>query len=167
MTGFVTTGRVVDGKLKVRNREMFEAWAHSQRNGAVIITIERAHATRSLEANALYWIGYVRPLSEYTGYTPNEMHAYLKARFFPSHKRRSKRLVLHNREGQVIDECDIDLSSTTTLTNVEFGDYLNDIREFAQSLKVEVGSNREAAANPQALEQLGVDTPTPVQQGVA
>lgn len=142
---FVSTARIDGGQIKLRNRQGLEKWASFERDGEYTATFERQHATRSLESNALYWVGYVKPLSEHTGYTPNEMHAYLKARFLPTAKRKTKILLLHDQDGTVIDEYEIDLSTTTDLNKLEFGDYLRDIGVFAASLGVEVGSNREAA----------------------
>lgn len=144
---FVTTARIENHELKVRNRKEMDAWAKLERDGEYTVTIERAHATRSLEQNALYWAGYVKPLSDYTGYTPNEMHEYLKARFLPAEQRRTKRLLLHNKEtGEVLDEFEIDLSTTTNLNKIDFGEYMNAIAVFAHGLGVDVGSNREDAA---------------------
>lgn len=143
---FVTTGVIKQGQLKVRNRQPLEEWAKRQRDGEYTVTIQRAHATRSLEQNSLYWVGFVQPLSEHTGYTRDEMHAYLKARFLPAEKRRMKRLLLHNRQGDVIDEYEIDLSTTTTLNRIDFSEYLKAIEVFAAELGVTVGRIRDEVA---------------------
>ena len=142
---FVTTASIEAGQIRVRNRPALEAWAKCERDGEYTATFERQHATRNLEQNALYWAGYVTPLADHTGYTHNEMHAYLKARFLPTQKRRRKTLLLHNQHGEIIDEYEIDLSTTTTLNKLEFSDYLRDIGIFAGELGVEVGTNREVA----------------------
>ena len=142
---FVTTGRVEGGVFKIRNRPQMEVWANFQRDGEYTVIVDRLVATRNLEQNALYHVGYVKPLAEFTGYTPSEMHAYLKARFLPAHKRKMKTMLLHNQHGEVIDEFELDESSTTKLSRLEFGDYLKEIEVFAASLGVVVGSNREAA----------------------
>jgi len=68
------------------------------------------------------------------------MHAYLKARFLPPERRVSKMLLLHNANGEVIDEYEIDLSTTTTLNKIEFSEYLHAIQVFAGELGVIVGS---------------------------
>lgn len=132
----VFTGRIRDGKLHVRGWRPLEL-----RDGEVLITVERAHAIRSLDANALYWAGFVRPLSDYTGYTPKQMHAYLKKRFLP--KQRIE--IVDKRTGAVVDDVELEALTTTKLTTIEFSDYLHEIAEFAESLQVTVGSNREAA----------------------
>lgn len=137
MKAFVTTGQIRNGLLQIRNRPGLNAWAAHQRDGEMVVTIERAHATRSLDANALYWAGHVQPLAEYTGYTPLEVHAYLKKRFLPN-----QHLMIQNAHGEVIDESDIE-PTTTTLNTVEFSDYLHQIQEWALTeLGVECGSNQ-------------------------
>lgn len=102
-------------------------------DGEVIVTIRSARATRTIAMNRLYWRWYVQPLSEYTGYGPDAIHQYCKRRFLAS-----TRLVIADANGEIVDETDID-ATTTTLTKVEFGEYLNHIAEFAESLNVTVG----------------------------
>lgn len=146
MSEFVTTAAIREGKLGIRNRKALEQWAERQKDGEYTLTVERAHATRSLEQNALYHVAFVRPLSEHTGYSVTEMHEYLKARFLPAAKRKTKTLLLHDRNGVVIDEREIDLSTTTSLNRVEFSEYLHEIQVFAATLGVEVGSHRDDSA---------------------
>ena len=130
----------------MRNRRAIEAWAKRQRDGEYTATFERLHATRSLDQNALYFAGFVKPLADEFGWTQNDMHAYLKARFLPEHKRKTKTLTMINRRtGEVIDQLVVDLSSTTQLNKIEFGEYLRDIQVWAGEQGVEVGSNREDA----------------------
>lgn len=124
----------------MRNRAALEQHVKKVRDCEVTITIEKAHATRSLDQNALYWVGYVTPLAEHTGYTVLEMHDYLKQRFLPK-----RHLLIQDADGAVIDEADLPYATTTTLNKVEFGEYLREIEAFALSLNVQVGSNREAA----------------------
>lgn len=135
---YVTTGRVEKGQLKIRGRKDLEKFFSRVRDCEVVVRIEKAHATRNADQNALYWAGYVQPLSEHTGYTPLEMHAYLKKRFLPT-----KQLLLQDAHGAVVDETAIEALTTTTLNKVEFGNYLQEVEAFALSLGVTVGSNRE------------------------
>lgn len=137
---FVTSGRAEKGKLALRNREALDAWAKKLGTGEIIVTFEKAHATRSVDQNALYWAGYIKPLCDHTGYTAMEMHAYCKGRFLPK-----RHLLIQDTRGQVVEETDIDSITTTRLNKVEFGDYLREIEAFALGLGVTVGSNREAA----------------------
>jgi len=47
----------------------------------VILRIQAWTERRSLVANNFYWIAIVTPIAEYTGYTKDEVHALLKAKF--------------------------------------------------------------------------------------
>lgn len=134
-----SSGFIKAGVLMIRNRRQLDKALARWKDGEVTITIEQAHATRSLEQNALYWVAYVNPLAEYTGYSPKWMHAYLKKRFLPS-----RRLLIQDKHGVVVDERDIDALTTTTLNKVDFGEYLHAIEEFALELNVTVGSQAAA-----------------------
>lgn len=142
---FVGTGYVKGGHFKARNSSSYETAFSDWPDCEVTITIERDYATRNVEQNKLYWRGYVKPLSEYTGMTKNEMHEYLKKRFLPAHTRVMKRFVLTDAQGVVVDDVELDMSTTTKLSKGDFSDYLNDIQVFAASIGVECGSHREAA----------------------
>lgn len=105
----------------------------------MLIEIRRAHATRSVIQNALYWAGYVRPLADYTGYTSPEVHAYLKKRFLPN-----SHVAIADRNGVILDEVDLE-PTTTRLTKHEFSEYLMHIAAFAAELGVDVGSDQAGA----------------------
>ena len=130
---FDTGGVLQDGLLKLRHRKRFDEAMKEMRDGEVIVSIRRARATRSLQANALYWSGYIAPLADHTGYSPAWVHAYLKKRFLtPNH------MYIADRDGVIVDEQDLE-PTTTTLTKLEFSDYLSRIEEFALELGVIVG----------------------------
>lgn len=88
------------------------------------ITVEKKRATRSLDQNAWYWGVILKLLSEHTGYTVDEMHEYCRERFNP------KRLIVQNAVGEVIDERRIG-QTTTKLNKITFGEYCEQIREWA------------------------------------
>lgn len=134
---FVTTGVLVGGKLKTRNPEHFAAGLKAMKDGEVLITVAHPKATRDARLNRLYWAGYVRPLSEHTGYTPDEIHEYLKARFLPQ-----ERIVIVDNHGEVKDDRVVAQRTTTTLTKDQFKQYLVDIADFSAELGVLVGSQR-------------------------
>lgn len=137
----VVSGYLQAGVLTIRNRKQMDAVLARWKDCEITVTVEKAHATRSLEQNALYWVAYVNPLAEYTGYSPKWMHAYLKKRFLPS-----RRLLIQDKHGVVVDERDLEALTTTTLNKVEFGEYLHAIEEFALELGVDVGPKAEDAA---------------------
>jgi len=128
-----TSGSIEAGQLKLRHREQFERAMREMREGEVLVTIRKAHATRSVTQNALYWRWYVTPLAEYTGYSPQAIHSYLKQRLLSPHV-----ITIANPDGELIDEATIE-ATTTTLTKDEFSNYLNAIAEFSETLNVHVG----------------------------
>lgn len=136
----VATGFVKDGILMVRNKARLDACVKSWRDCEVTITVEKKHATRSLEQNAAYWAAIVKPLSDHTGYQPDEIHDILKAKFLP------KKLALLDRNGDVLDEYVIG-GTTTTLDKIQFGEFIRDIQVWAAEklgLDLQIDS-REAA----------------------
>jgi len=140
MQEYVCTGHVHEGTLKIANRAKLIKTMRRWHDGEVVITIERVHATRSLEQNAAYWVAYIKPLADHTGYDPRWIHAYLKKRFLPA-----KHLVIQDRAGTVVTEEDVAALTTTTLNRNEFSEYLQAIEGWAAELGVNVGTNCEAA----------------------
>lgn len=141
---YLATGVIKGGEFRMRGREQFVAWAKRQRDGEYTVTFERLFATRSVEQNAVYWAGYVTPISEFTGYTKNEVHELLKRRCLPEHKRRVKKIEIVSRKtGETIDEYEVDNSTTTTLNKPEFSEFLQNIELLAAEIGVPVGSIRE------------------------
>lgn len=144
MKTFEMTGYVKDGVLKLRNGKKCADEFQNWRDCEVVVTVERQHATRTLDQNALYFAGYVNPFAEYTGYSPRQIHALFKKMFLPKQKIE----IVDKKTGVVIDEQDLEQLTTTTLNKVEFGEYLNSIKDWVDETfhgAVTVGSNREAA----------------------
>ena len=145
MKDIILTGFVKSHRLTLRNRARLDEALREWRNVEVIVTIAQAHATRSLDQNALYWVGYVHPIAEYTGHPVTWVHAYLKQKFLP--KQRIE--IVDKRSGVVVDEQDLSQLTTTQFNKVEFGEYLHDIEEWVLDTfhgEVIVGSNREHVA---------------------
>lgn len=134
---FETTGHVARGQLKIRHRRELEAWAKRLRDCEIVVTIARKHATRSLHQNAYYWSVVVHLLSEHTGYTPDEIHEFLKMKFLP------KKLAVTDRNGVIQDEYVIG-GTTTRLNKVEFGEYILSIQQWAaETLDIDVPNPNE------------------------
>lgn len=130
MTGeYVTTGVIEGGKLELRNRRELQHALRAMRDGEVLVRIERLRATRSQRQNAWYWGVIVQQLAEHTGYTPDEMHEILKAKFIP------KRFAVADGNGEVRGEFVIG-GTTTSLNTVEFGEYCEAIRDWAAELGI-------------------------------
>ena|SRR5436189_194435 len=128
-----TSGSIEAGQLKVRHREQFERAMREMREGEVIISIRKAHATRSLQANRTYWRFYVTPIAEYTGYSAPAIHSFLKQKFL-----QAPVITIANTDGEVVDEATVE-PTTTTLTKEEFSAYLDAIAEWAETLNVHCG----------------------------
>lgn len=120
----IATALVKKGRLEVRNRKQFAENLRRLRDGAVLITVERVHATRSVNQNRYYWGVVVELLSDHTGYTPDEIHDVLKAKFIP------KRLALSDGNGEIKGEFVIG-GSTSEMNKLEFGEFITRIREWA------------------------------------
>lgn len=102
--------------------------AFCERCGGLLTT----RATRSLQANAFYWACVVETLAEHTGYSPDEMHDVLKAKFLP------KRLAVQDRNGALVGEFVIG-GSTVRLTTQEFTEYVRQITAWAEDqLEIEI-----------------------------
>jgi len=140
---YVASGFVRRGQLKLRQKLAFQRACAEWPDGEVIVRIEPASATRSRALNARYWAGYVAPLSAHTGYSPLEVHAYLKQRFVPA----VHRVLIHDAQGEVVDDVELAaLTTTTTLTRDEFAAYLDQVADFARRLGVTIDTAQETAA---------------------
>lgn len=122
----VTTGFVKGGRLQLRNRTALGARLKAMRDGEVIITIERAYATRSKAQSDYYFAVVVdRIAGNFSGrlgrrVTPKEAHELLKAQFLPRDlAQKGLNGTLYN--GLVIG------GSTTKLNKLQFIEYLETI----------------------------------------
>ncbi|HMU69193.1 MAG TPA: hypothetical protein PKC38_04260 [Chitinophagales bacterium] len=86
---------------------------------SIEITVRRKKKHRSVQQNRYYWL-VVTMLSDYTGFTKDEMHAILRSKFLRAEK--------VNEDTGVVYEY---VKSTTELTTVEYEEYLDDVRRFA------------------------------------
>lgn len=139
MREFMMIARIVGGRLQDGAR--LDAAMQRFRDGEVVVTVERRHATRSVEQNAAYWVAIVNPLAEHTGYTPDEIHEILKAKFLP------KRVAIQDGNGEIVDEYVIG-GTTTRLDKVQFGEFIREIQVWAAEtlgLDLQIESRGEAA----------------------
>jgi len=89
------------------------------------ITIEEWDYKRSIDQNKRYW-ELLTEIGKHLGYNPNEMHALMAYKYLAY-----KDSIL-NEEVTVIP-------STTSLTIKEFGNYMNNVENFASSLGFNFG----------------------------
>ncbi len=119
----VTTATVDEHGLHLRHKDRFIRDLR-QLYGEVEVIARRKRATRSDSQNKWYWGCIVEGISEHTGYTPDEVHELLKAKFIP------KKLAIADGNGEIKDEFVIG-GTTTRLNKLEFGEYCEAIRQWA------------------------------------
>lgn len=129
----ILSAQLVSGQLKL-NRKKLAALLRTRRDCELTVLIEKKHATRSLAQNAYYWAGVVDSISEHTGYTPDEVHEFLKAKFLP------KTITLADHQGEIKEEVTIGVS-TAVLNKLEFGEYIETVRRWAaETLDLDIKS---------------------------
>lgn len=125
MEPIITTATIAEHGLRLRNAKQIQAQLRRLKpNTELTVTIEKRHATRSLAQNAFYWSVVVRRIADHTGYTDDEVHEILKAKFLP------KRLTIADGNGEIKGEFVIG-GTTTRFNKVEFGEYVESIRQWA------------------------------------
>lgn len=116
----IGAGEMRNGRLKIIRFPALDGL----KDGPVDITVTRKRATRSAQANAYWWGVVLAALSEHTGYTRDEIHEIVKAKFLP------RQLAVCDGNGEVIGEYVIG-GTTTRLTTVEFGELIERVRVWA------------------------------------
>ena len=101
------------------------------------LTLSRRRATRSPQANAYYWGVVLHALSEYTGYTVDELHDICKAKFLP------KKLAISKSNGEIVDEYVLG-GSTRSLNTNDFYEYVERVRQWAAELDCYIPDPNEA-----------------------
>jgi hypothetical protein len=136
----VASAEVKSGKLYIRNRRAFDDQiARLDERWELEVTVKRQRATRSQQQNRYYWGVVVHLLSEHTGYTPDEMHEFLKMKFIP------KTLAVCDGNGVIVDEFVIG-GSTREMNTIQFGEYVEEIKQWAaQELDVVIPDPDEDA----------------------
>ena len=121
----VALAQVRNRRLFIQNRRGFDdAVARLNPDWQLEVTVKRLYANRSLQQSKFYWAVVVEMLSDYTGFTPDEMHEWLKMKFIP------KRLAVADGNGEIVGEFVLG-GSTRKLTTVQFEHYITTIREWA------------------------------------
>jgi hypothetical protein len=121
---YSTTATIRRGKLKVSNGTQWIEALRQFPEGPVTVTVQRQHATRSLQSNAFYWGVVVKTISDYTGYSPDETHQALKALHLPKH------LAFADGNGEVVGELVIG-GSTRVLNQAEFSDFISRVKTWS------------------------------------
>jgi len=107
-------GRSEKGKVTLYDQKSYDLLVWSLNGKDVELTIGKPAKKRSGQENRYYWGVVIKILSEYTGYSDDEMHDALRMMF------------LIDRSGKLPI-----LRSTASLTVAEFEDYMSKVRAWA------------------------------------
>jgi hypothetical protein len=111
-------GKIIGGKIVFENRQLFDLWTgHFEDNTPVWVIVRKESKIRSLQANAYLWVCYTL-ISEYTGFTPEEIHAICKKKF----------IVKTLQYGDKIYEA---VGSTALMDTMEFTSYVDKVKLWA------------------------------------
>lgn len=126
-------------KMRLVQRIMALEGPHEVIDRGGVLTIKQRHRGRTLRQNAFYWVAvvpaFVDALREQWGeeVSEDDAHAMLKERFLKVRKRR-----VDEETGEIPGVLEY-VRSTTTLTTVEFSDYIDQCRKFLMEwFRVEV-----------------------------
>lgn len=117
---YVASARLENGVLHIRHRRHMDESLKRWQDCNCIVTIERAHATRSKAQNDYYHSVIVERVAAFWKRDPKEAHEVLKATFLP-HER-----ALEGTNGTLLNGYVIG-GSTTKLNKLEFVEYLEAI----------------------------------------
>lgn len=142
MASYQTAIRVEGGKVKLRSVDAFNRGLGQLPDGEYLLTVDKAHATRSLSANAFYWGVVIEAIARHTEQPADDIHEYCKQHFLP------RKLALADKNGELHDDGTVIGGSTAKLNKTEFYEYCEQIRTWA-------------------LDFFGLDIPTPDQREAA
>ena len=108
-------GIVKKGKLILNNQDGFDKYLLTLENKGIRLIVKRIKKERTLRQNKWYWSCVVKIPAEHYGYYPEEMHEAYKFMFL----RRME-------EGKPLT-----VKSTTSLSTVEFNEYIERCRQWA------------------------------------
>lgn len=107
-------------KMRLDKRDEFQKRLEKLAGQDIELWIGKRGYLRSLQQNAYYWGVIVEMISEETGHTPEEVHAFAKGMFL------KKWITFKDKEIEII-------RSTTELDKAEFEDYAEKVRRWAAS----------------------------------
>lgn len=121
-------------RAKVENGKLtglpvkYQSYLETLEGKYVEVKVQKERSQRSLNQNAYYWGIVIDLLSQYTGYTPDEMHEICRYMF----------LKKVNADGMEY------VKSTATLNTAEFEEYLENIKQWAAMLNIIIPDPNEA-----------------------
>ncbi len=115
LTSISANVSLIDGKVVFKNRRYFDGMLSTFENEEKCrLTLEKERGTRTQQQNRYYWF-CLTIIAEHCGYLPEELHEVFRSKFLKTKK------VYRGGELTV-------LKSTTSLTSIEFGEYIEQCR---------------------------------------
>lgn len=116
-------GRVEEyGKLTITLSDKFDEYLHTLKGQAVEVIVRKpSNPIRSGQQNKFYWKVYVGTISEETGYSKDQVHEILKAKFLICGEYRDK------KDNNIYPIT----KSTSDLTTDEFTEFLSQVATWA------------------------------------
>jgi len=115
-------GTIKSGKLVLQDEDIWEMNLQALEGQNIEITISKQKSNRSIQQNRYLWGGCYKLISEYTGYTIEEVHELCKSMFLKKH--------LDIVTKDKIERYTV-IGSTAILDKVTFGEYVNNVRDWA------------------------------------
>ena len=122
-------GKIINQKLVLNNKNDFNKNLLHLEGKEVVIKIIERNNKRTNDQNSLLWT-WISLLSNYTGYTKEEMKEMLQYKFLSREK--------INDKGKI----EVYLKGTSTLSKKEFNDFMNQVSMWSNStLNIMLPSN--------------------------
>lgn len=120
-----------EAKPHVDDMDGYRAHLRSLANSTIEIIVRKRRERKSQRQLGWYWGCILPALSEYTGYTVEEMHAWCTYKFLNPPEKAT--LVIADSQGEVIEEADVQLypDRVHLLTTGQMADFCEDVRQFA------------------------------------
>ena len=112
-------GKVQNGIMVLDDRSAFVEYLKSLEGKDIEVEVAKYHGLRTHPHNNYYRGKVVTLMSDWTGFTPQEMHDTFKSMFLKETRR--------SKQGKAYDV----VRSTTSLSTAEFADYVEKCRMFA------------------------------------
>ena len=115
-------GYIENNKLELYDKELFRSELYKLNGKKVFVIIDEERPKRSTEQNSYYWGVVLKILSDELGYTADELHELLLAKFYGTKELKAKGFTLS-----------VPNKRSSKLNTKEFEEYLEKIRVFAQT----------------------------------
>jgi hypothetical protein len=123
-------GCVSDGKLRIYDDLGYSEYLKTLNGRPVRIEIVRGNKRSTLQNRWMWGVAY-KILSDYTGHTPEEIHAFCKVKFNPV------TVEIANKQTGEIESLMVG-GSTTEMSTIEFGEYKDAIQLFGAELGCQI-----------------------------